>query len=304
MRINFDFGDLEAFLAVAESASFQRAADQLNISQSAITRRIQKLENSLNITLFERTTRSLKLTLEAKVFLPRAQAMLDEAEEAIHALSDNSTGLAHQRNSIISIAVIPTATHRILPRAIQQFRARGYNSKINILDLFANDVAEAVAQGEADFGISFMGTEEPGLEFESLLEDNFVLAMPHDHPLSGQTRIKWQDLIIHALVVPWKGTGNRMLIDNEMARHRQTLDWTYQVHHSSTALGLVEAGVALAILPLSAIPNSKNALVVSRPLIEPEITRMIATVRRNTAKLTPPAEAFYQILINACKSNT
>jgi len=303
MRINFDFGDLEAFLAVAETNSFQHAADRLNISQSAITRRIQKLESSLQITLFERTTRSLKLTLEAKVFLPRAQAMLDEANEAVHALSDNATRFEHQRNSIISIAVIPTATHQILPQAIQKFRAQGYRSRINILDLFANDVAEVVAQGEADFGISFMGTEEPGLEFESLHEDSFVLAMQQDHPLAQEKQINWQDISIHALVVPWKGTGNRMLIDNEMARHRQTLDWTYQVHHSSTALGLVETGVALAILPLSAVPDREGSRIVSRPLVRPEITRVIGTVRRTATKLTPPAEAFYHLLVDDCKNN-
>ena len=58
MRINFDFLDLQAFLAVAELGSFQRAAEQLAVSQSAVTRRIQKLESGLGIVLFERSTRT------------------------------------------------------------------------------------------------------------------------------------------------------------------------------------------------------------------------------------------------------
>ena len=122
MRIKFDFGDLEAFLAVTETASFQRAAEALNLSQSAITRRIQKLEAVLDITLFERTTRSLKLTMEAKAFRPRAQSMVDDAAESLRALSDDSARFEHQRNAMITIAVIPTFTHNLLPAIIKKFR--------------------------------------------------------------------------------------------------------------------------------------------------------------------------------------
>jgi len=301
MRINFDFGDLEAFLDVAEQGSFQRAAERLHISQSAITRRIQKLESSLGIRLFERTTRSLKLTLDGKVFLPRAQGMLDDAAEALRALRDDSSRLEQQRNAIITIAVIPTATHQLLPQVIKQFRDQGHTSRINILDLFANDVTEVVAQGEADFGISFIGTQEPGLEFENLIEDRFVLAMHRDHPLSSHKQIKWQIIRGQPMVVPWKGTGNRMLIDNEIARHHLNLDWTYQVHHSSTALGLVEAGVAIAVLPQSAVPARNDSMVISRPLIDPEIIRVIGTVRRTGQRLSVSAKAFYGLLIEHCK---
>lgn len=120
MRINFDFTDLSTFLAVAELGSFQRAAESLHLSQSAVTRRIQKLEESLGVTLFERTTRSLKLTLAARLFRDRAKAILDNAEEAIYAVSDEQSQLQHHRNTIITIATIQTATHAVL--AVQPTR--------------------------------------------------------------------------------------------------------------------------------------------------------------------------------------
>lgn len=303
MRINFDFGDLEAFIAVAETSSFQRAAELLNISQSAVTRRIQKLESALNLILFERTTRSMKLTLEARAFYPRAQSMIDDANESIRVLGDNSARFEHQRNAMITIAVFPTFTHRLLPEIIQKFHANGHRARINILDFFAHDVVEAVAQGEADFGVSFIGAQEPGLEFKSLLEDRFVLALHRDHPLAGQSRIKWSELKHHSIVAPWKGTGNRMLIDNEMAKIQHQFDWTYQVHHSSTAQALVEAGLAAAILPQSATPSGKSSAIIFRPLIEPEITRVIGSVRRTGFQLSPVAETFYQLMENACRSS-
>ncbi len=301
MRINFDFLDLEAFLAVAELGSFQRAAEQLAISQSAITRRIQKLETALDTILFERTTRSLKLTLEARSFRSRAQEIMDNAAEAMHAMSDESTRFEHQRNSIITIAAIPTTTHDILPQVIKHFRATGHTARIKILDYFANDVIEAVTQGEADFGISFIGMQEPGLIFEYLFEDQFVLAMHRDHPFTQRVKISWHEIEGEQIIVPWKGTGNRMLIDNEMATIQQQLDWSYQVHHSSSAIGLVEANLGVALLPQSAVPQRENSLVASRPLKDPEITRIIGTVRRSQHVLSVAAEAFYQILIDECQ---
>ena len=301
MRINFDFTDLQVFLTLAELGSFQRAAEQMSISQSAITRRIQKLEHALGITLFERTTRTLKLSQQGRHFRPRAESILDDANEAVNALVDHSSQFEHQKNTIITVAAIPTTTYDLLPQIIKQFHADGFKARINILDLLANDVTEAVAKGDADFGIGFSGIKEPGLEFESLIEDYFVLAMHPEHRLTEKDVISWQDLEGLPLIVPWKGTGNRMLIDNEMARCHQKLEWHFQVHHSSTGLGLVEANVGVAILPASAVPKRAYSMVASRPLVDPRITRMIGAVRRENHTLTPKAEAFYQLLLCHCQ---
>ena len=203
MRIKFDFGDLEAFLAVAETASFQRAAGQLAISQSAVTRRIQKLESALGIVLFERTTRSLKPTLAAREFESRAQAMVSDASEAISALGDNSLRYEYQRSELISVATLPTLTNDLLPRALGRFD--GGRARVNILDAFAGDVSEAVLSGEADFGVGFVGIEEPGLDYEFLLDDVFVAAMHADNELANRGSLSWSELASQPLIVPQKG---------------------------------------------------------------------------------------------------
>ena len=296
MRINFDFGDLEAFLALVETGSFQRAAHQLNISQSALTRRIQKLETVLGVMLVERTTRSMKLTLAAKEFRSRAAAMLDEAAEALHALGDNSSRFAYQRSSTVTVAAVPTATLNILPTAIRDFEAAGHKARIRVHDLSANDVLEAVAQGEADFGINFMGAQEPGLTFQMLMDDEFVLALNRDDPLAKRRRIKWSDIDEDRFIAVWKGSGNRMLIDNALARARQTLSWTYEVRHLSTALALVEAGVGVTALPASAIPAKDHPIITSRPLVEPKVSRTVGVVRRTGGTLPAMAERFFDVM--------
>lgn len=296
MRINFDFGDLSAFLMVAEMGSFQRAAQELNISQSAVTRRIQKLEENLGTVLFERTTRSLKMTLAARQFRERARAIIADVEEAVDTVGSNISRSEYYRNTVITIATIQTFTHRRLPQLISAFRAAGYTSRIRILDLFANDVVDAVSQGEADFGISFMGMQEHGLEFTSLIEDPFVAVIHREHPLARKERLSWSDLADQPLAIPWKGSGNRMLIDDVLSRAKLTLDWTYQVRHSATLLALAESGVSLALLPRSAAPTADDSILVVRPLVDPAVSRMIGTVRRTGQSLTASAEAFYQLI--------
>jgi DNA-binding transcriptional LysR family regulator len=307
MRINFDFGDLEAFLAVAEYGSYQRAAHELSISQPALTRRIQKLEKHLGVTLFERTTRSLRLTLAAKGFRNRAQAILDDAAETVLALRDESTRTEAARNATVTIAVAPTITQNILPRAIRRFQGSdtkgkavgGARTRIRVLDHLAANIVDAVAGGDADFGIGIVVAQEPGLSFETLMEESFVLALRCDDPLAAREVLCWAEIDETRFIAPWKGTGNRMLIDDALARQGQSLGWRYEVRHSATVLGLVKAGVGIAALPMSAIPanaGTGDEAVTWRPLVDPEIRRAIVTVRRSAQTLPAAAEAFYRVL--------
>ena len=296
MRISFEFADLEAFLAIAELGSFQRAAEKLHMSQPALTRRIQKLEASLGVTLFDRTTRSLKLTLAAKNLRSRAQNLVDDAAEATLALQDVTTQSERQRRGIVTVASVPSANEQILPNAIKRFRNEGQMARVRILDRLANDVAEAVSQGDADFGLSSIPALEPNLAFEPVIDDKLVLAMLRDHPLSEKSEVNWEDLTGDQLILPMKGTGNRMLIDEALAAKRQSLSWTYEVRRSTTALGLVGAGIGIAVLPKISLPSAGNSNVTSRELVAPSITRSLGIISREAYEMPPAAKEFCRVL--------
>lgn len=259
MRINYDFGDLEAFLAVKETGSFHGAAEQLHLSQSAITRRIQKLEEALGSQLFERTTRSLKPTLAAKRLQSRAEAIISEAQETARAMRDESVAFAYQRGAVITLAAIPSVIGMLVSPAMINFRETGHDARIRVIDGSANEVAEAVASGEADFGISSIPMLEPSTEFEALFDDQIVLAAALSHPLAGQSMVRLSDLKDTPLIVPARGTGNRLLIDEAMARARIPLMWAFEVGRSTTALTLVRDGMGAALLPQSAIGDAQVA---------------------------------------------
>lgn len=291
MRIDYDFLDLEAFLAVKETGSFHRAAEQLNLSQSSVTRRIRKLEAALGSVLFDRTTRDVRPTLAAKQLQLRAEGILQEARETTRALRDESAAYAHQLAQTVTVATIPTVVRPLLAPAIRAFEAAGHRARIRLLDRGANDVAEAVAGGEADLGVCSISLLEPSTQFTLLFNEVLVLAAPSGHPIERREEALWRDLEAETLILPARGTGNRLLIDEAMARARSSVRWTYEVGRSTTALELVAAGIGVALLPAMALRGVDPARVVWRRLAAPTISRPIGLLSRSGQKDTSAAAA-------------
>jgi len=219
-------------------------------------------------------------------------------------MSDTDQKSTDEADETVTVASIPTATHSILPRAIAAFRKANHTGRIRISDLSASEVLDAIGSGEVDFGINFVGAQDQNFEFQPLAEDRFALAMRQDDPLSEKTAIKWTDVDPTRFIAVWKGSGNRMLIDNALARARISMDWAYEARHLSTALALVEAGVGVSALPLSAIPDSAQSMIVARPLVEPEIVRTIGLVRRADTTLSPTAEKLFATLLSLATVET
>lgn len=298
MRIDYDFGDLEAFLALYETGAFARAADRLNLSQSALSRRVQKLEAALGVQLFERTTRTVSATVQGRAFVDYAARLVQEAEAAAQALGGAGPDVRSRRAVVVTVAAVPTATQRLLPAAITRYREAGHDARVRIADVTANGVVDAIAVGEADFGVGFLSAGEPDLDFRPLIDDDFVLVAPLSDPLAARQAVRWAEIDPDRFVAIWRGSGNRLLIEAALARARIALDWSYEVQHLSTALGLVEAGLGVTALPRSAVPLAARDRLAIRPLVEPAVTRAIGLVRRKRVRLSAAAEALYAALLD------
>ncbi|MCE3519747.1 LysR family transcriptional regulator, partial [Escherichia coli] len=150
MSINCEILDLRAFLSVVELESFHRAAEALNLSQPALSRRIQKLEATIGAPLLERTTRHVSATAVGSELIPLVQRMLEEFDGSLFAVRD----IGAQRSGLVTIACLPTAAFYFLPTVIKQFNAEYPHIRFRILDLPATDGLLAVARGEVEFGIN------------------------------------------------------------------------------------------------------------------------------------------------------
>src|SRR5215468_11808908 len=170
---------LEAFLAIADQGRFHKAARQLHITQTALSRRLANFEDLLGVKLVERTTRSVALTDIGRSFQPRARRLLDDLTGALVEIRESGRA---QRGDV-TIACVPTVGIQYLPRILREYAARFPRNRVRVLDHASSDVVAAVLRREAEFGIHIAGAAHPELVSAPLLSDRFVLVCRDDHAL-------------------------------------------------------------------------------------------------------------------------
>ena len=164
---------------------------------------------------------------------------------------------------------------------------------VKVFDASANEVLGAVARGEADFGLNFIGMEEPDIEFRALHEERFVAACRRDHPLARRRRVAWADLAAHDFITMAQSSGNRLLIDQALAGLATRPQIVCEAEHVTAMLGLVEAGLGVAAVPALAMPGKDHAVLVGVPLDTPVVTRRVGLIRRAGRSLAPAAQQLY-----------
>jgi DNA-binding transcriptional LysR family regulator len=292
MRINYDIHDLQAFVAVAERGSFRQAATDLFLSQSALSRRIEKLEEGLGVKLFERTTRRVQLTNVGQTFLVNVRTALDSLEDAVLGVAD----LAAHRVGTVTIACVPSAVWHFLPDVLNRFSARFPRIRVRVHDESAQDVLNLVLGGEADFGINFTGAENPEIEFAPIYVESYVLAMRRDHPLAKRKKLSWKETIDERYISVAKSSGNRSVIDAALAGIEKHPVISCEVNHVSGVLALVDAGMGVAAVPgLSVLPGRQDG-IVAVPLVNPEISRTLGLISKRHHSMAPAARTLFEML--------
>lgn len=293
MALNFDLNDLQAFRAVAEMGSFRKAAESIHLSQPAFSRRIEKLEEALGVRLLDRTTRSVSLTAVGREFDRKVQALLTDLDATLLGIR----GVAATRMSEVTVAGVPSTVYYHLSQVVSRYHQRFPRVRVRIIDASAGDVLAAVSGGEADFGLNFIGGQEPEIEFRTLLEERFVAAVRRDHELARRRKVSWSELANHDFISVSRSSGNRLLIDQALAGLAQRPQSIFEAQHVTTLLGLVEAGLGVAAVPSLAMPGPRHPLLVSVPLVDPVITRKVGLIRRKGRALAPAAQQLYDLLL-------
>lgn len=292
MNMNFDLADLRAFVAVAELSSFRAAAESIHLSQPALSRRIDKLEQALGVRLFERTTRSVNLTAVGRDFSHKARSVLDDLENSLLSMQ----AVAASQLGEVVIACVPSAVYYFLPKVLRDFHEQHPRIRVRIVDDSANGVLESVARGEADFGINFIGTQEPEIEFNVILKEPFVVACHRQHPIARQKQVTWKELTKYDFMTVDKSSGNRLLVDLALANSDVRPSWCFEAKHVSTLLGLVEAGLGIAVVPRLSMPQGEHPTLAQVQLVEPTLERNMGLILRQGRRLTPAARKLYDMI--------
>lgn len=283
---------IQAFLAIADHGSFSRAAAALHITQTGLTRRLQNLEAYLGVKLVERTTRSVALTGIARDFLPQGRRLITDLATALVEIRETGKALRGD----VTMACVPTVGVHYLPRIVRQYSMTHPNNRIRILDLPSHDVVGAMRRREAEFGINILGPHDPDLTSIPILRDRFVLVCREDHPLARRKRLAWKQLEAHPLIFAGHESGNRHLLDVALAGEELRLRSFYEVQHSSTAVGMVAAGIGAAVVPQLAMHEGAYPSLRTIPLVGPQVSRTMVLLARRKAYLAPAAQALYDLI--------
>lgn len=286
--MNLDVRQLRAFVTVAECGSFTRAAASLNLSQPALTVQIRKLEEALGIRLFDRTTRMVALTRSGTELLPALGRILRELDGVLAETRQLST----MQRGIVRLAVLPSFASGVLPEIIAEFRARHPGVGFSIRDVIASGVADLVASGEADLGLTGGAVSGPDLEILLRGTDSMHAVYPAAHALARRARIVIADLAAHPLILMDAATSVRQVVDAAFAAAGVAPLVGAEVTYMSSAVGMVRAGLGVAILPGSAMEVRAERSLRSQRIEGERFARPIAVVKRRGRTLPPASERF------------
>lgn len=246
----FELSQIRCFVIAAEELHFGRAAARLNMTQPPLSRQIQVLERILGVPLFERTSRSVKLTPAGRVFLPEARRIVWLAESATLAARKVAQGDAGR----IGIGFTAVSGYSFLPQVVAQARARLPNIELELREMVSNQQAEALQTGLIDIGFVRQPMERQDFESERVVSEGLVAALPAGDPRVNQADLTMRDFDGSPLIMySREGAGyfHSMLV-GLFAEAQARPDYIQQVTQIHSMLGLVSAGLGVAIVPRTA----------------------------------------------------
>ena len=179
-----DIDQLAYFQCVAETKNFTQAAERMHLSQPALSRSIQRLEEELGQPLFERQSRSVELTEAGLLFQKRAEQILLTIEDAKAEICDDG------QSGRIRIGAIPTIAPYFLPEVLREFADAFPKANLVVQEDVTENLVKRCKQGELDVAILALPIPVRYLEVEELFEEELMLVMPPQHPLVDKKRIK------------------------------------------------------------------------------------------------------------------
>jgi len=297
-RVHVTLGQIRAFVTVASTASFRRAADLLHLSQPALTNRIRQFEDELGLRLFDRSTRSVELTTLGRDLLPIFRRLVGEFETAVVNARDSVT----RAKGVIRLACLPSCAASLLPDVIREFQQEYAGVTFVVRDVVNSSIPSLVRSREVDFGIAVEDETHSDLQWSRLFSDELHIVYARTGAAPGETAGCTDMLASQALILMSRGSSVRERVDEMLAALGIPALATCEVNHMSTAVALVQAGLGITILTSSAVELKTQADVQSRPVDVPGFAREIALVRRKGSTLHPSAEAFIEKLAAAARA--
>ena len=286
---------IQAFLTVAETGSFQQAAKRCDVTQSTISRQVQTLETILGVPLFHRTNQ-VKLTVAGECFMPRARKILQEWTSATTELKDLMDG----KQLELCIAAIHSVCAYKLPLVLQRFCAEYPQVQLRVTSLGSDRALKVLKDGLVDVAIVMHNrflTASPEMVVDKLYTEPIQVLMSADHPLAQDESVPWEYLVHYPQVVFKDGYGMQRLVQEQFQKQGVTLNAALELNTLDAFRGVVRQGKLVALLPQGAVADLHlDPTLVMRPTTEPVITRDVVLVTTSDRLQIPPIRRFRELV--------
>ncbi len=274
-----DLNTLQAFIEVADRRSFSAAAENLYLTQPAISKRVAQLEENLGTRVFDRIGRRTTLTEVGRALLPRARRLLNDANDLKRVVADLS--------GEVTGALIMGTSHHIglhrLPKPLKQFTRKYPAVELDIRFMDSEDACRAVEVGDIEMAIVTLPPQPiKNLDMQQIWEDPLVFVAARDHELAGIRDLTLDQLMDYAAVLPSSGTYTRGILEKAIREKGLELQLGMSTNYLETLSMLVGSGLGWSLLPERLMDEQVQAL----PINELQLSRKLGVVTHQQRSLS------------------
>ncbi len=289
-----DLRHLVTFCAVVDRGSFSAAAEDLGISQPAVSAQIRSLEERLDQRLLDRNGRRVELTEAGRVLEVHARRMIALEADLERAMGDVGERIAGRL--VIGSSTGPGEV--LLPRVLGAFRAAHPGVGVSLVVQDTQSICERVLEGELELGIVGAARPHRGLEFEPFLRDELVVIAPPSHPLAGRSSVTLEELAAEPLLMQQTGSGVRAVLEAALRSagiRPQDLRIEMELGLQQSVKAAVLAGLGVTLISrLTVAAEVADGMLAAIPIEGHELTRDFSTVRASGRTPTRLTAAFVE----------
>lgn len=279
--MNLSPRQLRIFVSLAQSLNFSRTADQFCIAQPTLSKIVREIEEEVGVRLFERTTRSVRLTADGEALVGVASRVTQEFDSGVTEFEE----LARRRTQRLSIAALPTLAAMVLPAPVAALRAELPNAFVRVHDVFTDQALDLLRARKVDLALTGVDVVHTDLHYEEIVRERFVLLSSRQHPAARKIRA-WSEEQIGALplITMPRGTGTRRFVEAAFIGRGLPFRPCLELNNLTSIAKFVKAGCGVAVLPLSGAQLVlDDGLSITSPRGAPE--RSIGIVTRRDTEL-------------------
>lgn len=287
---------LEYLEAVTRLGSLRRAAEELHVSQPALSETLRKLERELGVELLERKRSGSKISHEGRELLPHIAAVLDAVDRLRQAADEH-----HHIGRTLRLGTVNAATVTLLTPAIREFRTTHPSTQVEVIADRHDGVQQHLAEGGFDLGlVSYLRDDDlpPGLHTTELLRGRPVVCIRQDSPLAALKTVTVTDLLAQPLIAMRTGYVMHRYIHRLLSGRAPA--FSYSADGAEMGKLMVAEGLGITVLPDYSVhgdPLERSGTITYRPLADDDTELCVMIQRRHTHSMPPAAHDLHSILI-------